>query len=217
MAGMLKLVLSTICGAIKDVIESRSRWQRAPQEQALLYSGRGVRTWKWRWGNVWCPTTSRGICVVCGNEQLQETRWVQGENQVSIRLRSSTQEVCLPWNRGSIWYRGKTTEGQRSSGGCTGPRKQEVLCGEHRSQTGFHLASHGGKNSRHDGFNWAQGFRRLPPSWLSISVRVGNPHSGSGESAVNNLLSSCSETCCLRGTLMSSGLAQGTQGGFTRS
>lgn len=55
MTGMLKLVLSTICGAIKHVIESRSRWQKASREQGLLCYGRGAMIGKWHWGSPRCP------------------------------------------------------------------------------------------------------------------------------------------------------------------
>lgn len=76
---MLKLVFSTICGAIKDAIESRSRWQKPSQEPGFFHYSRGAMIWKWTWGSACVLTHLPWACVVCGNEQLQEMCQVQGE------------------------------------------------------------------------------------------------------------------------------------------
>ena len=65
MREMLKLVFSTICGAIKDAIESRSRWQKPSQEPGFFRYNRGVMIWKWPWGSAWCPDPPPlGMCCV---------------------------------------------------------------------------------------------------------------------------------------------------------
>lgn len=50
-------------------------------------------------------------------------------------------------------------------------------------------------------------FKKDPSFKPLVSVGVGSPHSVSGKSAVNNLLSICSEPRCFRGILMPSDLA----------
>lgn len=115
MREMLKLVLSTICGAIKDVIESRSRWQKPSQEQGFLIL----------WSRSNDLEGSLGECLVPRPPPLGYMLYMRmnnckrhvgsRESQVSIRLGLEEESIFVTYCRGSIWYRENIDEGKRNS------------------------------------------------------------------------------------------------------
>lgn len=135
---MLKLVLSTIYGAIKHVVESRARWHKPSQKQDFLYYGREAIILKWRWwgvgGILGTQPTSSGVHAVCMcmrmNNCKRSAGCIVGRARVQSGHGAGGREcIChgveFPYASEEKLMR----EQGAAAGGCIGERKHRAAWG----------------------------------------------------------------------------------------